>query len=90
MALHHQTHPASGPTHLVRRLPAASLALVERLHHLAHAGLSVCSDTRLRRGRSLAGEPVAAAVDEIRADDGLACLERPEDHHGGAPTLVEA
>jgi len=68
MALHHpHTHHTSGPTHLVRRLPAAPLAVVARLEHLAYAGLSrVCSDTRLRRGRSFTGFAVATAADEVR------------------------
>jgi hypothetical protein len=67
MALYHQTDLSSGPTHLVRWLPAASLALVERLEHLAYAGLTrVSADTRLRRGRSFAGFAVATAADEVR------------------------
>jgi RNA polymerase sigma-B factor len=67
MALYPRVQLPFGATRLVRRLPAASLALVERLEHLAYAGLSrVCSDTRLRRGRSFAGFAVATAADEVR------------------------
>jgi DNA-directed RNA polymerase specialized sigma subunit len=67
MAPYPQAQLPSGATRLVRRLPAASLAFVERLEHLAYAGLSrACSDTRLRRGRSFAGFAVATAADEVR------------------------
>ncbi len=66
MALHIPTHLPSGPTHLVHRLPASSLALLgRRLEHLAHAGLSrVRADTRLRRGHTFAR--FAAAALEVR------------------------
>jgi Sigma-70 region 3 len=67
MALHPRTDLPSGPTHLVRRLPTAPLALVGRLEHLAYAALSrVCSDPRLLRGRSFAGFAVGTAADQVR------------------------
>jgi len=68
MALHIPTNLPSGPTDLVHRLPASSLALLGRLEHLAHAaGLSrVRADTRLRREHTFARFAVATAALAVR------------------------